>query len=136
MMLVDHCSPVTMSTTTTADLEKQLRTALKNKTLFDQEVQDTRLRLRDAYEQAVLDDLRGVTVGHNAFGMGGAAGAGVASARDVVESNLWKLAHYKFIEEFRKRIKGVSRPFLTNVNMQTKHRARSEKTKSDWNAVR
>ncbi|KAJ3279734.1 hypothetical protein HK104_001190 [Borealophlyctis nickersoniae] len=73
----------------TADLEKDLRQALKVKSPFEKDVANLRIKLRDAYEQIVFLDFD------------------LALSKDV-ESNLWKIAHYKIIEEFRKRLKAAS----------------------------
>ncbi|KAI8920216.1 hypothetical protein DFJ77DRAFT_451699 [Powellomyces hirtus] len=74
----------------TAELEKKLRQVLRNRDggPFSDVVQNVRVQLRDALASAILNDYEG------------------SGTRDL-EGTLWKAAHYKIIEEFRKTLKEI-----------------------------
>ncbi|KAI8586254.1 hypothetical protein BDZ88DRAFT_301530 [Geranomyces variabilis] len=79
-----------------AELEKKLRYLLKrpaSDSVFSDDLRQARVELRDALELQIL---------RTSDGAAAAAGKG-----EDLEGNLWKLAHYKIIEEFRKAEKGV-----------------------------
>ncbi|KAJ3154875.1 hypothetical protein HDU86_004580 [Geranomyces michiganensis] len=78
-----------------AELEKKLRYLIKHpasKGVFSEDVQQARVQLRDALERRILQ------ASESAPGSG---------KEEDLEANLWKLAHYKVIEEFRKAEKSV-----------------------------
>ncbi|KAJ3047304.1 hypothetical protein HK097_011655, partial [Rhizophlyctis rosea] len=72
-------------------LQSDLRKLLKNPNVdpFSREVSNLRQQLRDTYEQIIFSDID------------------LALSKDV-EANVWKIAHYRFIEEFRKKVKTIS----------------------------
>lgn len=69
-----------------SNLEKQFRLALRQHDIFDHKVQALCFKLRDALEYTLLTDFEAALVQNT-------------------EANLWKLTHYKTIEEYRKRLK-------------------------------
>ncbi|KAI8807893.1 hypothetical protein BJ742DRAFT_894790 [Cladochytrium replicatum] len=71
------------------ELERELRALLRSsRSPFDKDVGNLRVRLRDTFEQIFFADFD------------------LALAKDV-EASMWKLAHYKLIEEFRRRHKAL-----------------------------
>jgi Telomerase activating protein Est1 len=75
------------------DLEDMFRNLLKQRVstlitqgMFEKNVQLQRVILRDRYQELILNDF-------------------VGAIETQAESNLWKLIHYKFIEDFRKQLK-------------------------------
>ncbi|KAJ3126276.1 hypothetical protein HK098_007748 [Nowakowskiella sp. JEL0407] len=73
---------------TQSELETQLKLALKNNSPFSNETNTIRLSLRSFYLNALLYDLQN-------------------SIENDLEASLWKLVHYRTIEEFRKRVKVI-----------------------------
>ncbi|CAG8643576.1 20194_t:CDS:10 [Dentiscutata erythropus] len=68
------------------ELEAELRQLSKQKPPFDKQVATVRTKLRENYERIIFLDYE------------------FAQSKEV-EQNLWKYVYYKFIEEFRKRIR-------------------------------
>ncbi|CAG8528945.1 9589_t:CDS:10, partial [Scutellospora calospora] len=68
------------------ELEAELRQLSKQKPPFDRQVATVRSKLREHYERIIFLDYE------------------FAQSKEV-EQNLWKYVYYKFIEEFRKRIR-------------------------------
>ncbi|CAG8627983.1 11866_t:CDS:2, partial [Acaulospora colombiana] len=68
------------------ELEERLRQVSKHKPPYDKQVTALRISLRDHYERIVLLDYE-------------------LSQSKEVEQNLWKYVYYKFIEEYRKKIR-------------------------------
>ncbi|KAF0491318.1 Protein SMG7 [Gigaspora margarita] len=68
------------------ELEAELRQLSKQKPPFDKQVATVRTKLREHYERIIFLDYE------------------FAQSKEV-EQNLWKYVYYKFIEEFRKRIR-------------------------------
>ncbi|KAJ3164124.1 hypothetical protein HDU88_005622 [Geranomyces variabilis] len=88
--------PTQQGKSSIAELEKKLRYLLKRPAsdgVFSEDLLQARVELRDALELQILQTSDGTAA---------AAGKG-----EDLEGNLWKLAHYKIIEEFRKAEKGV-----------------------------
>ncbi|KNC99523.1 uncharacterized protein SPPG_04914 [Spizellomyces punctatus DAOM BR117] len=81
-------APALALLSSTAELEKKLRQLLKVKGSgpFQEDVQTVRSRLRGELQDVILLDYD------------------LAATNDA-EANLWKLVHYKTIEEFRKKLK-------------------------------
>ncbi|KAJ3174664.1 hypothetical protein HDU87_007036 [Geranomyces variabilis] len=79
-----------------AELEKKLRYLLKRPAsdgVFSEDVLQARVELRDALAVQILQNSDAV--------------AAASGKEEDLEGNLWKVAHYKIIEEFRKAEKGV-----------------------------
>lgn len=68
------------------DVENRFKNLLKQKGIFEPGVQSARMVLRDRYQELLLLDYE-------------------AAIEWSAEGNLWKLVHYRFIEDFRKQLK-------------------------------